>query len=339
MLAPAVKRLLGALVAGVSALASAANVPAVPNLPATPFMNGFRPDFRQAARVSCPSSSALPRPLLNAAACGDAFRVRVRLAEGADPAVRESRPGLEGRTALHHAVQRGDLESVRLLLEAGADANAQDAQGNTPLHLLALGERMNSELDIARALIKAGADARIRNGKDATPLGALIVSGWYRVDPLRISALPLGMLLDEAEASGPLQVAAARPAASEGPAAGGVAGGEAPDAAVRAALAQWAAAWAARNVEAYLGHYADDFQPPDGKTREAWQAQRRARIGAAKEIEVSLSDVAVTIEGERAVVEFTQNYRSDSYRSTDRKRAVMARRDGRWRIVEELAAR
>lgn len=340
VLAPVMKGLLGALLAGLSTLGSAATAPAAPNMPAHPFMNGFTPQFRHVARVSCPASADLPRSLLDAAACGDAFRVRVRLAEAADPSAKESRPGLEGRTALHHAVQRGDLESVRLLLAAGADANAQDAQGDTPLHLLAWGERMRSELDIARALIEAGADARIRNGRNATPLGALIVSAWYRIDPLRISALPLGMLLDEAEASGPLRVAAAPPTAGVGLAAGGTAEGEmAPEAAVREALVQWASAWAARDVDAYLDHYADDFQPPDGKTREAWQAQRRTRIGGAKEIEVTLSDVAVAIDGDRAVVEFTQDYRSDSYRSTDRKRAVMTRSAGRWRIVEELAAR
>lgn len=344
VVAPAVKGLVWALLAGVSAVAAAASNAALPKAPATPVIDSFRPEFRQLVRVSCPSGGALPRPLIDAAACGDAFRVRIRLAEGADPAVQDARPGLEGRTALHHAVQLGDLESVRLLVEAGADVNARDAQGNTPLHLLAQGERGLSELDIARVLLRAGADARIRNGRDATPLGALIVSGWYRIDPLRLSPLPLASVLDEAEATGPLQLAATsvsldRDVSGGVPPSSGDAQGEAPGEAVRAALTQWAAAWAARDIDGYLGHYAPDFIPSDGKALDAWQAQRRARIGGAKVIEVVLSDVAVTVEGDRAVADFTQDYRSDSYRSSDRKRVVMRHAAGRWQIVEEAAAR
>lgn len=339
MLRPAATGAVWALFAGFSSFATAANIPAAPS------MNGFRPEFAQVARVHCPSGSALPRPLLEAAACGDVFRVRARLAESADVAVTESRPGLVGRTALHHAAQRGELENVRALLEAGADPNAQDAQGNTPLHLLALGERAKDEVEIARALIQAGADARLRNAKDATPLGALIVAGWYRIDPLHRSPVPLGSVLDEAEAKGPVRVAAAAGTVvavetDTAPESGiPMAAREAAEVAVRSALEQWAAAWAARDVDAYLAFYGQDFRPSDGKSRQEWEAQRRARIGAAAVIEVKVSDVKLRFEGDQGVADFTQEYRSDSYRSTDRKRIVMTRNDGAWRIVEEGTSR
>lgn len=317
---------------GFSMLASAAN------LPVAPMKDGFRVDFGRVARVQCPSGAVLPRPLLDAAACGDVFRVRARLAEGVDVAAKEARRGLEGRTALHHAAQNGDLESVRLLLEAGADPNVQDAQGNTPLHLLAYGERGKSEVELAKALLAAGADARIRNLSDATPLGALIVGGWQRIDPLRLSALPLGGVLDEAEAAGPVTRTVAEPVVS--PATEGAGGdGRGAEVEVQSVLEQWAAAWAARDVDAYLAHYAADFRPTDGVPFEAWQAQRRERVGRAADIDVQLSDVVIRIDGAVGVAEFTQAYRSNNYQSTDRKRLVMKRADAQWRIIEESVVR
>ena len=320
----------------------------------------FHPDFQRVARVSCRQDSPLPRPLIDAAGCGDLLRLRARVEEGSDLSTVESRPGLAGRTALHHAVQRGDAEAVEVLLAAGANANAVDARGNTPLHLLAQRDRRSADEAVVRGLVAAGADAGLRNARKRTALEELITHEWQSIRPLRAAPQSLAGLLDEAEAVGPRKVVAtapvrvpSEPAAAEqagqpapevvtqsapaGAATAGDANAGDPASAVRATLEAWAAAWSAGDVPQYLGHYASDFRPADGKTVEAWRAQRRERVGKGAGIRVTLADVEVSVEGARAAARFVQDYRNSHYKAVDRK-LVMLVRDGKdWKIVEEAS--
>ena len=63
------------------------------------------------------------RPMGQAARRGHTNVIRVLLAHGVDPNLRQGRDAPQG-TALWHAAQRGDSEMARMLLEAGADPNA-----------------------------------------------------------------------------------------------------------------------------------------------------------------------------------------------------------------------
>ena len=72
-------------------------------------------------------------PLMQAVLYGDLDAVRLLLANGADPNIRNE----AGATALMWAV--GDSEKLRLLLEHGADVNARSNDGRTPL-LIAAGQ-------------------------------------------------------------------------------------------------------------------------------------------------------------------------------------------------------
>lgn len=319
-----------------------------------PFVKPFRPDFHPVTRVSCPPSGPLPRNLIDAAACGDLFRVRARIAEGVDLAATDPRKPLTGRTALHHAVQRGDKDIVEALLAAGADPDAADAAGNSAMHLLAMRPGREADVAIVDALIQAGADCRLRNAKGRTPLTELLDFTTYGIDPARIGVERIGRMFDEAEAKGPLKASPVQPAqAVVGQASGAdVRQGEAPSAAnaapattqgaessVREALDAWASAWSARNIDAYLHHYASDFRPADGRQVEQWRALRRERIGGASSIDVKLTDVKILVDGSRAVAQFRQDYRSDALKSVDQKTLVLDNVAGNWRIVEERTGR
>jgi ketosteroid isomerase-like protein len=107
--------------------------------------------------------------------------------------------------------------------------------------------------------------------------------------------------------------------------------------AVRAAVTAWADAWSARNVDAYLAHYAKAFKPASGQTIERWKTQRRDRVGRPDSITVALSDVSISIDGNRAVVKFEQDYRSDDIKVVDRKTLVMVREGQNWKILEEIS--
>lgn len=99
----------------------------------------------------------------------------------------------------------------------------------------------------------------------------------------------------------------------------------------------WAEAWSRRDVDAYLGYYAKDFQTPSGEPRADWEKARRSRISGAKAISVGVSAPQVTMSGpSQASVRFRQAYRSDSFKSSGRKTLVMVKAaDGRWQIQQE----
>jgi tetratricopeptide (TPR) repeat protein len=97
----------------------------------------------------------------------------------------------------------------------------------------------------------------------------------------------------------------------------------------------WAQAWSSKNVNGYLGYYAKDFKPPKGEARASWEAGRRQRIMAPKQIEVSVDAPRVRMNGDRASVTFRQHYRSDSLKTSSTKTLELVKVDGKWLIREE----
>lgn len=66
-----------------------------------------------------------------------------------DPLVLVNAPNLDGRTALHVAVEANNLHAIRELLKRSAVSNAQDYDGNTPLHI-------SSKTDVVKLLLEEG---------------------------------------------------------------------------------------------------------------------------------------------------------------------------------------
>lgn len=104
--------------------------------------------------------------------------------------------------------------------------------------------------------------------------------------------------------------------------------------AIEAAVARWAKAWSARDVDAYLAAYASDYTA-DGLSRNAWEAQRRVRVGGPRFVDVQLSDLAVDQQGDTAIATFRQAYRSDRFSSTVTKTLKLVQKNGQWLITEE----
>ena len=98
----------------------------------------------------------------------------------------------------------------------------------------------------------------------------------------------------------------------------------------------WAQAWAAQDVDRYLDAYAPAFKPTGGQSREAWERLRRDRVTGPEKIQLSISRMRVLQrEEDRAAVTFRQDYKSDRYRDSVRKRLELARDGERWLITEE----
>lgn len=104
---------------------------------------------------------------------------------------------------------------------------------------------------------------------------------------------------------------------------------------VLAAVASWARAWSARDVKAYLTHYAPDFDTPGTQSRKAWAEERDARIVGKGRISVRVESPQVTIENGRATVKFRQTYVSDRLTANSRKTLVLVKHRGKWLIQKE----
>ncbi len=104
---------------------------------------------------------------------------------------------------------------------------------------------------------------------------------------------------------------------------------------VTAAVQAWAAAWAAKDMKAYLAAYGKDFDPPGRMTRAAWEKEREARIVGKSKITVQVSDLNVSVSGNKATARFRQAYSADSLNVSSRKTLDLVESNGRWLIVRE----
>ena len=104
---------------------------------------------------------------------------------------------------------------------------------------------------------------------------------------------------------------------------------------VTAAVQAWATAWAAKDMKAYLGAYGKEFDPPGRMTRAAWEKEREARIVGKSKITVQVSDLNVSVNGNKATARFRQAYSADSLNVSSRKTLDLVESNGRWLIVRE----
>jgi len=108
----------------------------------------------------------------------------------------------------------------------------------------------------------------------------------------------------------------------------------------RKAVEAWTSAWSRKDVAAYLGSYAKDFQTPAGMARPAWEAERRQRLTKPGAIEVSAEGLRVAVDGpDHATAQFRQHYKSANLKTSSTKTLVLVRQDGNWLIQQEKVGR
>jgi len=104
---------------------------------------------------------------------------------------------------------------------------------------------------------------------------------------------------------------------------------------IESALKAWTAAWSKQDMDGYFAAYTKDFN--GGKTRRAWEQERRDRITSKRSISVKISSVKVDVNGNKATVRFHQEYKADSLNVSSGKRLEMVRSGNNWLIVKESA--
>ena len=84
--------------------------------------------------------------------------------------------------------------------------------------------------------------------------------------------------------------------------------------AVTARVNDWASAWRHKDYDNYIKFYADKFNPEPPLSRAAWEKQRKTRLATSGKINLELSNIKVTCDGDKAKAEFAQDYSVTTYK-------------------------
>ena len=99
------------------------------------------------------------------------------------------------------------------------------------------------------------------------------------------------------------------------------------------AVRAWADAWSRKDMDSYISAYSKDFN--GGKTRKAWEQDRKERILGKRSISVKVSSLKITVNGNKAVAQFKQDYHADSLSVSSGKRLELVRSGNTWVIAKE----
>ena len=249
---------------------------------------------------------------------------------------------------------QNQLDKARTALEMAIRTNpsyatAQENLGDIYAKLASQAYNKALQLDAANAtsvkpklaLIRDlfSADTASKSGRTAAaaPAPAAVVAT-QRPAAAPAAAAPAPVAPTPAPTPAPAAAAAPAPAPAPTAAAPAPAPATASDSstqAVTAAVQAWASAWAAKDMKAYLGAYDKSFDPPGNQNRSAWEKEREARIVGKSKISVKLSDIAVSVKGDKATARFRQAYSADSLNVSSRKTLDLVHNNGRWTIVRE----
>ena len=104
---------------------------------------------------------------------------------------------------------------------------------------------------------------------------------------------------------------------------------------VTEAVHAWATAWSRRDMAGYLAAYTPDYATA-GKSHKAWEEDRKTRILPRKRIAVQVSDLRVSVNGDKAQAHFKQIYESDTLSTSGHKTIDLVRApSGKWLIRQE----
>ncbi len=242
---------------------------------------------------------------------------------------------------------RGDFEKAKALLEQALRTSASYATVYENLSAVYVEMTRSSYAKALRVKRTAAPQlallSAIENGSLAAPAPVPVAQAPVSPPPageLPVATVPPPVPAAPAEQQ-PIETAkaatevAASAAAPDSAIVGGTAEDEPLQQAVVSALQDWAAAWSKQDVERYLKAYSGSFTPEDGLSRARWAQVRRVRLKRPDWIDVQLSDFDVRFESDRAVVELTQTYGSDTYRDRTLKRMELMRHGDAWEITSE----
>ncbi len=104
---------------------------------------------------------------------------------------------------------------------------------------------------------------------------------------------------------------------------------------VESAVNAWAAAWSSKDFKGYLAAYDKDFDPAGKQSRSAWEQERRLKITTKSKISVKIENLNVSVNGDKAVARFRQDYKAGALAVSSRKTLELVKKGEHWHIVKE----
>jgi outer membrane protein, adhesin transport system len=102
----------------------------------------------------------------------------------------------------------------------------------------------------------------------------------------------------------------------------------------------WIGAWNRKDLQTYLGTYADSFVPAKGLSRKAWDDLRKSRLNKKGGIQASIHDIKpISCDPKKAEVAFSQTYGSTDYSDDVEKTLSLERAADGWKIVRETVTK
>ena len=180
------------------------------------------------------------------------------------------------------------------------------------------------------AAILAKSTAAVSSAPPALPVAAITAAKATTVAP---AATPISTASTASTAPAATAAPATPAAAAAKPAP--VASHSGAQKSVETAVRAWASAWAAKDMGNYLGAYDKSFTPPNKASRKDWEKERHARIVGKNNIDVKISDLAVTVKDHQATARFRQEYSAGKFKASSRKTLELVKSGDRWFIVSE----
>jgi adhesin transport system outer membrane protein len=109
--------------------------------------------------------------------------------------------------------------------------------------------------------------------------------------------------------------------------------------AIAARVGQWVDAWQKKDYASYINYYAETFAPEKPLTRSAWLNQRKQRLATPEDIKITLKDININLDGNKALVDFNQVYSTSVYSDTTKKKLLMEKINGVWLIFKETSSK
>ena len=103
---------------------------------------------------------------------------------------------------------------------------------------------------------------------------------------------------------------------------------------VRSRIHAWSKAWQSQDIDAYMFFYSPSFHS-DGVDYLGWGLKKTELFQEARNISVTISDLWVLIEGQRAIARFVQEYQRASYLDVGEKELILEKKNSYWKIVSE----
>ncbi|MEC7885822.1 MAG: tetratricopeptide repeat protein [Pseudomonadota bacterium] len=105
-------------------------------------------------------------------------------------------------------------------------------------------------------------------------------------------------------------------------------------------VTSWSKSWEEKKLDKYFKCYLDNYKAKNYSKHSEWKKDREQRIKNKKNIKIEITDLNIIILNEKnSLIEFQQNYKSDSFNDKVTKHLILIKHKDGWKIAGEYIVR